>query len=96
MQWGVFEFLKGAAKLVRTGSVLDATADAVEFLDDIVDVLAANKLADALQITVASTQKENLLDDVVFVGSHINELRARANRLILYMFCLHEDIVSFM
>jgi hypothetical protein len=96
LQWGVFEFLKGAAKLVRTGCILDTTADAVEFLDDIVDVLAANKLANTLQVTVASSQEENLLDDVVFVGSHINELRAGADRLILHMFCLHEDNNSFM
>jgi hypothetical protein len=74
LQGSVFEFLKGAAKLVRTGGILDTTADAVEFLDDIVDVLAANKLADTLQVTVAPAQEEYLLDDIVFIGSHINEL----------------------
>jgi len=86
---GGFEFLKGAAELVGAGGVLYATADAVEPFDDIIDVLAAHQLADTLQVAVAATKEEYLLDDVVLVGCHVNQFRACAFSLVLYMFSFH-------
>lgn len=81
--------LKGTAQLVRTRRPLRTTTDSVQTAHHVVDMLAAHQLADALQITVTTTQEEHLLDDIVLVGRHINELRARSLRLILYVFCLH-------
>jgi hypothetical protein len=52
-------------------------------------MLPSHQLADALQVAIAATQEEYLLDNVVFVGCYVNQLRARSVRLILYMFCLH-------
>jgi len=85
----ILEFFKGAAELVGARGALRATADAVEPFDDIVDVLAAHQLADTLQVAVAATQEEYLLDDVVLVGRHVDEFRACAVSLVLYMFGLH-------
>ena len=61
------------AKLVGPGGVLGSTADAVKPTNDVVDVLAANELTDALQVAVATSKEEYLLDDVVFVGCHVNQ-----------------------
>jgi hypothetical protein len=52
-------------------------------------MLASHQLADALQVAIAATQEEYLLDDIVLVCCDVNQLRARSVRLILYMFCLH-------
>lgn len=81
--------LEGAAELVRAGGRLRATADAVELSDDIINMLATNEAADALQIAVASTQEKHLLDDVILVGSDINQLRASPLRLVLYVLGFH-------
>ena len=75
--------------MVWTGGALSTTADAVQAGDDVVDALTSYQLADTLQVAIAAPQEEYLLDDVVFVGCDVNELRARAVRLVLYMFCLH-------
>ena len=75
--------------MVGAGGGLDAAADAVQFVDDVVDVLSAHQLADALEVAVASAEEENLLDDVVLVGSHVDQFRACAVGLVLYVLCLH-------
>jgi len=87
--WCLLQLLQCSAQLVGTGGALGTTADAVQAGDDIVYTLASHQLTDALQVAIASTQKEHLLDDIVLVGCYVNELRARSVRLVLYMFCLH-------
>ena len=89
LQWRLLQLLECPAQLVWTGGALSTTADAVQAGDDVVDALTSYQLADALQVAIAASQEEYLLDDVVFVGCDVNELRARAVRLVLYMFCLH-------
>ena len=54
---------EGAAQLVGAGGAFAAAADAVDAGDDIVDFLATDQLADALQVAVASAKEEDLLDD---------------------------------
>ena len=80
--------------MVWTRRVLGAAADAVDTLDNVVDMLTAHQLADALQVAVASTQEEYLLDDIVFVGSHVDKFRASALCFVLYVFCLHLVSIS--
>ena len=55
----------------------------------IIDVLSTHEQRDALQVAVASTKEEHLLDDVVFVTGHVDELRAGACGLILDVLCCH-------
>ena len=74
-------FFKGfqcPTELVGTGGELIAAADAVEFLDHVVNLLAGHQAADALEVAVAAAQKEYLLDDAVVINGHINQLRAGA------------------
>lgn len=68
------QLLQCPAELVGTGGGLAATAYAVEARDDVVDVLSAHQLADALKVATASAEEEDLLDDVVLVGRHVYEL----------------------
>lgn len=75
-----------SAKLVGAGSPFRATTDAVQFRDDIIDLLSCNESADALQIAIASAHEKHLLDDVVVVNCHINQLRASSLGLILNVF----------
>ena len=77
------------AQLVRTRRSFNATANAIQASNHIVNLLTSHQLADALQVSITPTQKEYLLDDVVLIGSHIYQLRTGAVSLILYMFCLH-------
>ena len=55
-----------------------AAADAVQFADDIVNLLTCHQTTDPLQVTVATAQKGDLLDDAVVIDRHIDELRASA------------------
>ena len=64
----VLQLLQGSAQLVRTGGALRAATDAVQSGKYIVNMLPAHQLADALQVAVASTKEEHLLDDVILVG----------------------------
>jgi len=82
--------LQGPAELVWAGGVLGTAAHAVKPLDDVVNLLSAHQLTDALQIAVAASEEENLLDDVVLVSSHVDQFRAGAVGFVLYMFCLHK------
>ena len=83
------QLLQCPAKLVGTGGALHTAAYAVEAGNDVVDSLSAHQLADALQVAVTATEEEYLLDDIVLVGGHVDELRARPVGLILYVFCFH-------
>ena len=58
-------------------------------MNHVVNFLTSHQLADALQISITSSQEEHLLDDVVLIGCHVNQLRTRPVSLILYMFRLH-------
>ena len=73
-----FEGFQCAAELVGAGGGLASAADAVEFLDDIVDFLSGDQPADALEVSVASAIKEDLLNDALVIDGHIDELRAGA------------------
>ncbi len=74
------------AELVGAGGGFVAAADAAEFGDHVVDFLAGDEAADALQVAVAATEERDLLDDVVVVGRHIDEQRASALGGVLYVF----------
>ena len=65
-----------AAELVGTGGGFIAAADAVKFLDDVVDFLAGYQAADTLQVAVAAAIEGDLLDDAVVIHRHIDKLRA--------------------
>ena len=73
-----FEGFQCAAELVGAGGGLAAAADAVEFLDDIVDFLSSDQPADALEVSVASANEEDLPDNALVIDGHIDELRAGA------------------
>ena len=85
----VLEFLEGATELVGTRSALGTATDTIELVDYIVDALATNQLADTLQVAIASAKEKHLLDDIVLISGYVDQLRACALRLVLYMFCLH-------
>lgn len=65
---------EGTAELVRAGGRLRTASDAVELADDSIDMLAANEAADALQVAMAPAQEKHLLNDIVLIGSNIDEL----------------------
>ena len=94
--WCLLQLLQCSAQLIRTRGALYTTADAVQTWYHVVNVLASHQLADALQVAIAATQEEYLLDDIVLVCCDVNQLRARAVRLILYMFCLHISLVKIL
>ena len=81
--------LQCPAQLVGARCAFCTATYAVEALDDIVNMLPTHQRADALQVSVAASKKEHLLDDVVLISSHVDELRAGAPRFILYMLCTH-------
>ena len=83
---------EGAAELVGAGGRLRTASDAVELADDSIDMLAANEAANALQIAMATAQEKHLLNDVVLIGSNVDELRAGPLRLILYVFGFHRVV----
>jgi len=58
--------------LVGARGVLGTTADAVNLLHNIIDMLSSNQLADTLQVPITTSEEEYLLDDVVLIGSHID------------------------
>ena len=64
------------AELVRAGGGFVAAADALQFGDYIIDFLASDEAADALQVAVAATEERDLLDDIVVVGRHVDKQRA--------------------
>ena len=93
--WCLLQLLQCSAQLIRTRGALYTTADAVQAWYHVVNVLASHQLADALQVAITASQEEYLLDNIVLVCCDVNQLRARAVRLILYMFCLHISLVKF-
>ena len=66
--------LQRPTELVRTGGPLRSASDAIQSGDHVVDLLSPHKLADALQITITTTQEEYLLDDIVLIGCYIDQL----------------------
>ena len=89
---GLLQLFQGSAELVWAGSAFCAAADAIETFDDVVDMLAANQLTDTLKVTIASSKEKHLLNHIVLVGSYIDQFRASAVSLILYMFCFHTSL----
>ena len=75
---GLLQRFQCAAELVGAGGGLPSAADAVEFLDDVVDFLSDDQAADTLEVSVASAIKEDLPDNALVIDGHINELRAGA------------------
>ena len=88
-QRSIFQLLQGAAKLIRTTGTFRTTTDAVEFAYHIVDMLSSDQQTDTLQVAVATAKEENLLDDVMFIGCHVDHLRAGALSHVLYMLRCH-------
>ena len=74
----LFKGFQCPTELIRAGGRLTSAADAIQFLDDVVDFLASDQTADRLQIAVASAHEEDLLDHAVVIDRHIDELRAGA------------------
>lgn len=74
------------AELVGAGGGFVTAADAAEFGDYVIYLLAGDKAADALQVAIAATEERDLLDDVVIVGRHVDEQGASALGGVLYMF----------
>ncbi len=81
-----FQLFQCAAKLVGAGCSLETAADAVELVDDIVNPLSPHKLADSLKVSTASAFEIHVLDDVILVSRHFNQLRASSLCFILYLF----------
>ena len=81
--------LESPAQLVGARGILDSTTDSVDTWDDIVDLLATNQLTDSLQVAIATTKEEHLLDYIVLISSNVDELRTGALSLILYVLSLH-------
>ena len=73
-----FEGFQCAAELIGAGGGFAAAADAVELRDDVVDFLSDDQPADALEVSVASAIKEDLLNNALVIDGHIDELRAGA------------------
>ena len=65
---------KRSTELIRAGSSFRSATDAVQTRNHIINLLSPHQLANALQITITPTQEEHLLDDVVLIGRHINQL----------------------
>ena len=68
-----FQFFQRLAQLVGARGDFTAAADAFEFADNVVDPLPFHQSADSLQVSVATAEKCNILDDVVIVGCYIDE-----------------------
>ena len=58
-------------------------------MNDVIDALSAHQLADALQVAVAASEEEHLLDDVVLVAGYVDELRAGTGGFVLNVSCSH-------
>lgn len=64
---------QSTAELVGARCGLVATANAVETSDDIINLLTNDQFAYTLKVTVATSDKEHLLNDAVVVRRHIND-----------------------
>ena len=73
-QWCALQLFQRTAQLVRTRGALCAASQAVEPLDDVVYLLSAHQLADTLQVAIAPSEEEHLLNDVMLVGRYVDEL----------------------
>ena len=86
----VLQLFEGAAELIGTGCTLGTAADTVDLGDHIIDLLTAYELADALEVAVAASKEEHLLDDIVLVGGDVDQLGTGAVGLILYVLGFHK------
>ena len=66
--------LECLTQLIRARCELGTATDSADTRDDIVDLLSANQLAYSLQVAIATAKEEHLLNDVVFIGCHVNQL----------------------
>jgi len=80
LQRGILQLAQGLAQLVGTRRALHPAADALQSSDDIIDALSSNQLADALQVAIATADKEHLLYHVVLVSRHIDGPRTNPRR----------------
>lgn len=69
--------------MVRAGGGFIAAANAVKFVDDVVDFLAGYEAADSLEVAVAAAPKEDLLDHAIIINGHVDKLRAGAMGFVL-------------
>ena len=72
----MFHFFQRPTELVGTRRKFIPATDSIEFVNHVVNLLACHQTADALQITMATAIKEDLLYDAIVIDSHINQLRA--------------------
>ena len=68
----LFQLFQCTAQLIRARSRFRSTANTVKTSDNIVDLLATDQFANALKITITTTNKEHLLDDIILIGSHVD------------------------
>ena len=73
-QWCALQLFQRTAQLVWTRGALCATSQAVEPLDNVVYLLSAHQLADTLQVAIAPSKEEHLLNDIMLVGRYVDEL----------------------
>jgi hypothetical protein len=66
--------------LVGTAGVLKSASDAVEALFHIVGLLPYHELSYSLEVAVASSNEDNITNDIIVVEFHLNELAASAMR----------------
>ena len=90
LERSVLQLFKCTTELIRTGCAFSPATDTIEFENHIVDLLSANQLADTLQIAITATQKEHLLNHIVLISGHINQLGTSAVGLVLYVLRLHK------
>ena len=70
----ILELLECPAQLVRTRCTLGSTTYSVNLWDYIVNLLSTHQLTDTLQVSITATKEEHLLNHIVLIGSHVNEL----------------------
>ena len=70
----ILQLLQSPAELIGTRGAFCTTTDTIDLRNHIVDLLATNQLTDTLQIAIATSQEEHLLDDIVLIGSDVDQL----------------------
>ena len=72
--WCILQLRQCLAELVRTRCALHATTDALQFADDIINLLTPYQRTYPLQVPVATTNEEHLLYHIILVSRHIDDL----------------------
>ena len=73
LQGSILQLFERAAQLIRARGALGTAADAVDLGDYIIDLLTAYQLADALEVAIAASKEEHLLNNIVLVDSYVNQ-----------------------